>query len=333
MTAEDAARIERAVALLRAGELVAFPTETVYGLGADAANPAAVAKVFAAKGRPAAHPLIVHLSSAAHLARWARELPPEAERLAAEFWPGPLTLILKRQAGVADAVTGGQDTVGLRVPGHPLALALLEAFGGKDGGGLAAPSANRFGRISPTTAAHVREELGGAVALVLDGGPCAVGIESTILDLSRGQPVLLRPGAIGAADIARVLGRPPQAATGEGAPRVSGSLAAHYAPRTPLRLLPAGQLASAAGQVLATGGRVAVLALAEPTMQKAGLEWKRMPAQPAAYARALYASLREADALGCAAILVEQPPGDEAWLAIRDRLRRAAAGAGDGNGT
>jgi L-threonylcarbamoyladenylate synthase len=195
--------IERAVALLRRGELVAFPTETVYGLGADAANPAAVARIFAAKGRPADHPLIVHLPAAEHLARWARDIPAEAEKLAAAFWPGPLTLILKRQPQVPNAVTGGQDTVGLRVPSHPLALELLRAFEG----GIAAPSANRFGRISPTTAAHVREELGERVPLVLDGGACPVGIESTILDLSRGVPVLLRPGAIGPADIARVLGR------------------------------------------------------------------------------------------------------------------------------
>ncbi|MEK7737911.1 MAG: L-threonylcarbamoyladenylate synthase, partial [Pseudomonadota bacterium] len=203
---EAAAQIAHAVTLLRAGELVAFPTETVYGLGADAANPAAVAKIFAAKGRPADHPLIVHLPSAEALDAWAREVPESARKLAAAFWPGPLTLILKRQPQVPDAVTGGQDTVGLRVPDHPLALALLKAFDGGRFRGIAAPSANRYGRISPTSAAHVRAELGAAVPLVLDGGDCQVGIESTIVDLSRGTPRLLRPGAIGAADIAHVLG-------------------------------------------------------------------------------------------------------------------------------
>jgi L-threonylcarbamoyladenylate synthase len=219
--ADVAPDIERAVALLRAGELVAFPTETVYGLGADAANPAAVAKIFAAKGRPQDHPLIVHLDGAAQLDAWARDIPAYAFELAEAFWPGPLTLILKRQPGVPDAVTGGQDTVGLRVPGHPLALELLRAFGG----GLAAPSANRFGRISPTTARHVREELGEAVAMVLDGGPCQVGIESTILDCTGGAPRILRPGMVGAPALGRVLGRMPGYGAA-GGPRVSGSQAA-----------------------------------------------------------------------------------------------------------
>ncbi len=322
--------IERAVALLRAGELVAFPTETVYGLGADAGNAAAVAKIFAAKGRPADHPLIVHLPDASHLARWAREVPPEAEQLAAAFWPGPLTLILKRQENVPDAVTGGQDTVGLRVPNHPLALELLAAYGG----GVAAPSANRFGRISPTTAAHVREELGGRVPLVLDGGACPVGIESTILDLSRDTPVLLRPGAIGAADIARVLGRAPEtAAPHADAPRVSGSLDAHYAPRTPLQLVSSDGLLFALRNALVAGEKVAVLA---PTVQAIShdlVTWKQSPAEPAGFAHDLYASLRELDSLGCIRILVQQPPAGEAWLAVNDRLRRAAAGSGEDDET
>ena len=195
------ALLAEAVELLRAGELVAFPTETVYGLGADAGNPEALAKIFAAKGRPADHPLIVHVPDVAHLDQWAREIPDAAHLLAQAFWPGPLTLILKRQPTVPDLVTGGQDTVGLRIPHHPLALQLLKAFDG----GIAAPSANRFGHISPTTAQHVREELGAAVALVLDGGPCSVGIESTIVDLSRGDPVILRPGMISAAQIDQAL--------------------------------------------------------------------------------------------------------------------------------
>jgi L-threonylcarbamoyladenylate synthase len=330
--------IERAVALLRAGELVAFPTETVYGLGADAANPAAVAKIFAAKGRPADHPLIVHLPSSAHLARWAREIPAEAERLAAAFWPGPLTLILKRRPGVPDAVTGGQDTVGLRVPNHPLALELLAAFEG----GIAAPSANRFGRISPTTADHVREELGDRVPLVLDGGACPVGIESTILDLSRGAPVLLRPGAIGAADIARVLGRAPETAApqaeaqrgiGSETPRVSGSLDAHYAPRTPLQLVSSDGLLFALRNALVTGEKVAVLAPTPQAISHDLVAWKQSSAEPAGFAHDLYASLRELDALGCVRILVQQPPAGENWLAINDRLRRAAAGSGEDDET
>ena len=211
--------LDRAVELLKAGELVGIPTETVYGLGADAANPAAVAKIFAAKGRPADHPLIVHIPGASHLERWAVDIPDLAYELAEDFWPGPLTLILRRAPGVPDAVTGGQDTVGLRVPGHPVALDLLRAFAAAGGsGGIAAPSANRFGRISPTTADHVREELGDAVALVLDGGACAVGIESTIIDLSSGKPMLLRPGHITPAAIEAVCGELPTA-PGAAAPR------------------------------------------------------------------------------------------------------------------
>lgn len=325
-----ATEIERAVALLRAGELVAFPTETVYGLGADAANAAAVVKIFAAKGRPADHPLIVHLPSAGHLPRWAREVPAEAERLAAAFWPGPLTLILKRRPEVPDAITGGQDTVGLRVPSHPLALELLAAFDG----GIAAPSANRFGRISPTTAAHVREELGSRVPLVLDGGACPVGIESTILDLSRGTPVLLRPGAVGTADIARVLGRAPEPAAPQAdVPRVSGSLDAHYAPRTPLQLVSSDGLLFALRNALVAGERVAVLAPTAQAISHDLVVWKQAPPEPAGFAHDLYASLRELDALGCARILVQQPPAGEAWLAVNDRLRRAAAGSGEDDET
>lgn len=338
--------IERAVALLRAGDLVAFPTETVYGLGADAANPAAVAKIFAAKGRPADHPLIVHLPSAAHLPRWALDMPDEAARLAEAFWPGPLTLILKRQAHVPDAVTGGQDTVGLRVPDHPLALELLAAFDN----GIAAPSANRFGRISPTTAGHVREELGERVPLILDGGPCPVGIESTILDLSRGRPVLLRPGAIGAGDIARVIGRTPEMAAphaetprenggetprenwGE-TPRVSGSLEAHYAPRTPLELVSSDGLLFALRSALIAGERVAVLAPTAQAISHDLVSWRQVPADPAGCAHDLYASLRELDALGCARILVQKPPAGESWVAVNDRLRRAAAGSGEDDET
>jgi len=331
--AAAAAKIAHAVTLLRAGELVAFPTETVYGLGADAANPAAVAKIFAAKGRPADHPLIVHLPDAEALDAWAREVPESARRLAAAFWPGPLTLILKRQPWVSDAVTGGQDTVGLRVPDHPLALALLKAFDG----GIAAPSANRYGRISPTSAAHVRADLGDAVPLVLDGGDCEVGIESTIVDLSRGTPAVLRPGAINAADIARVLderlGQTQREHPGTATPRVSGSLAAHYAPRTPLRLVAGDELATEVKAALASGGRIAVLAYAARPSVAKNIFWRIAAGNAAAYAHDLYASLRDLDAAACDTILVEAPPDTPAWLAIADRLQRAACGSGEDDET
>jgi L-threonylcarbamoyladenylate synthase len=329
--------INRAAELLRAGELVGMPTETVYGLAADALNVDAVAKVFAAKGRPADHPLIVHLPDADHLPRWARAIPKDAIALARAFWPGPLTMILKREEGVPDAVTGGQDTVGLRVPDHPVALALLRAFDS----GIAAPSANRFGRISPTTAAHVREELGDRVALVLDGGACDVGIESTILDLSRDVPEILRPGAISADDIARVIGRRPRerrnpTANVSGdveAPRVSGSLAAHYAPRTPLRMVPSSQLVEAAAALAGEGSRVAVIAHNCEDPNDARLTWRAAPAEPAAYAHALYANLRELDGIGADFIVVEVIPETPDWQAIADRLGRAAVGSGENDET
>jgi L-threonylcarbamoyladenylate synthase len=319
--------VSRAAKLLRAGELVAFPTETVYGLGADASNPLAIAKIFAAKGRPADHPLIVHLPDASHLDRWAIDIPPAAEKLAAAFWPGPLTLILKRHPSVLDAITGGQDTVGLRVPNHPLALQLLREFDRANGGGLAAPSANRFGHVSPTTAAHVREELGDAVAMILDGGPCAVGIESTILDLSSGEPRILRPGMLDADDIGAVLGRVPAFGGEQNVPRVSGSLEAHYAPRTPLQLVAAADLAATAAQELAAGRRVAVLAPEPPTHSHQKMVWAAASTDAAQFAHDLYARLRELDALGCDLILVAAPPAAEAWRAVADRLRRAAAGS------
>lgn len=327
MKAALEAELARAVQLLRAGELVAFPTETVYGLGADAANPQAVAKIFTAKERPPDHPLIVHLASAASIDAWAREVPDAAYKLAAAFWPGPLTLILKRAHQVPDAVTGGQDTVGLRVPDHPLALALLAEFGG----GIAAPSANRHGRISPTTAAHVLAELGDAVSLVLDGGPCQVGIESTIVDLSRGTPVILRPGAISAADISRVIGAAPEeglAGRDAHAPRVSGSLASHYAPETRLRLLPSQRLLPAVHAALAAGQRVAVLARFPRPWDAAGLEWVAAPEDAKGYAFELYATLRMLDESGVDLILVQAPEATVEWQAIADRLRRAACGSG-----
>lgn len=321
--------IRAAADLLRAGALVAMPTETVYGLAADALNPDAVAKIFAAKGRPADHPLIVHLPDAEHLPRWASSIPREALALARAFWPGPLTLILKRDPGVPDAVTGGQDTVGIRVPNHPVALALLRAFDS----GVAAPSANRFGRISPTTAAHVVEELGDAVAMVLDGGPCAVGIESTILDLSRSTPEILRPGAITAEDIAQVIGRMPRQPTAQPAsnlavPRVSGSLAAHYAPRTPLRLVARNDLVAQALAACDQGLRVAVLAHHCADPDDARIVWQAALSDFVGFAHDLYAQLRKLDSLGLDLILVEAPLDDEAWRAISDRLGRAAVGSG-----
>ena len=325
--------IQRAVQLLRQGELVALPTETVYGLGADALNPDAVAKIFAAKGRPSDHPLIVHLADASQIMTWAREVPKDAIALARAFWPGPLTLILKRDESVPDLVTGGQDTVGLRVPNHPVALELLRAFGS----GVAAPSANRFGRISPTTAAHVRQELGERVALILDGGACAVGLESTIVDLSRGVPVILRPGAIGADDIARVLGRRPRlrseveagnAAEQGATPRVSGALAAHYAPRTPLELITTDALSASS-----RAGDAVLARCAAPASLADGVTWVQAPADPAGYGHDLYARLRSLDESGAARILVEAPPASPDWAAVADRLGRAAVGSGEDDET
>jgi L-threonylcarbamoyladenylate synthase len=319
--------VGRAAAVLREGKLVAFPTETVYGLGADASNAHAIAKIFAAKGRPADHPLIVHLSDASHLGRWAVNIPEAAEKLAAAFWPGPLTLILKRHPSVLDAVTGGQDTVGLRVPNHPLALQLLREFGGANGGGLAAPSANRFGRVSPTTAAHVHEELGDAVSMILDGGPCAVGIESTILDLSAGTPRILRPGMLGAEAIAKVLGYAPELGGAQDIPRVSGSLEAHYAPRTPLQLLATPDIVEAASKALGAGQRVAMLTSQPLAPVHENLAWCPASVDATQFAHDLYARLRELDAMGFDLILVATPPADETWRAVTDRLRRAAAGS------
>jgi L-threonylcarbamoyladenylate synthase len=305
-----------AARLLRAGELVAFPTETVYGLGADARNEHAVRAIFAAKQRPADHPVIVHLEDAGAAASWARSMPHGASALADAFWPGPLTIIVPRAAGVLDAVTGGQDTVGLRVPSHPVAQALLRAFAAEGGSGIAAPSANRFGRISPTTAQHVRDDLGEALAMIVDGGPCDVGIESTIVAFGDGDATLLRPGGIAVEDIARVLGYVPRA-PGADAPRASGTLASHYAPRTPARLVDAGALAQAA----VTG--VAVLARTIERPARFAGPWHAAPADAAGYAHDLYASLRSLDGAGAREILIETPPDGDAWLAVHDRLTRA----------
>jgi L-threonylcarbamoyladenylate synthase len=320
----------RAVELLRAGELVAFPTETVYGLGADASSPAAVAKIFAAKGRPADHPLIVHLAGHDAVDHWAEEVPAVAWELMETFWPGPLTLILKKQAWVPSTVTGGQDTVGLRVPGHPVALELLRRFAAVAGehAGIAAPSANRFGRISPTTAAHVQEELGDRVSLILDGGPCAVGIESTIVDCSRGEPVVLRPGHISPAHLEAVFGRVLAIRTADEAPRVSGSLAAHYAPQTPMRLIASERLLDFLNAQRHKGDRCGVIAHSQPPQAGMPHAWRLLAADPVGYAHELYAALREMDHAGVALIAVEALPDTAGWVAVADRLRRAVAGSG-----
>ncbi|MBU6488799.1 MAG: threonylcarbamoyl-AMP synthase, partial [Burkholderiales bacterium] len=257
------AQIDEAAALLDAGELVAFPTETVYGLGGDAESPAAVARIYAAKGRPANHPVIVHLAPHGDPQYWVAHLPSDARKLIEAFWPGPLTLILERAPHIPDAVSGGQTSVGLRCPSHRVAQRLLEAFSARRGGhgGVAAPSANRFGHVSPTTAQHVRDEFGEAIH-VIDGGPCDVGIESTILDLSRGFPALLRPGRVTPLEIAAVLGVAPRLPDGSDAtaPRASGTLKAHYAPRTPLALLPFAALEPMLGEASTAGVRVALVA-------------------------------------------------------------------------
>lgn len=311
--------LDRAVALLRAGGVVAIPTETVYGLAADARNPQAVRRVFAIKGRPADHPLIVHIAAAESLPQWARDIPDAAWRLAGRFWPGPLTLILRRAPGVPDEVTGGQDTVGLRVPDHPLTLELLRRFGG----GLAAPSANRFGHVSPTRAEHVAQELGEAVDLILDGGPCSVGVESTILDLSGDVPTVLRPGGVSLAALEEVLGQPVALRTGAGGVRAPGTLAAHYAPTTPLLLLPAERLWQEAARRAAAGERLGVLTHDLPRALP-GVFVLRLPAEAAAYARELYAALRALDGAGYDCILVEAVPDAPEWLAVANRLERAA---------
>ena len=319
----SAPAITAAVARLQAGALVAFPTETVYGLGADATNPRAIAAIFARKGRPHDHPVIVHIAEVGELAVWAREIPAAAQLLTQAFWPGPLTLILRRTPRVLDEITGGQDTVGVRCPAHPLALQLLRAAAAAGMPGLAAPSANRYGQVSPTTAAHVREEFGPTL-LVLDGGACEIGIESTIVDVSGAAPRILRPGMISAAAITAVLQRPLSAERAD-APRVSGALAAHYAPRTPLQLVRTRELAATISAANARAATVVLLTYSSPLLHAGPT--LMLPATPAAYAHEIYAALRAADAHGVDLILVEAPPADDAWSALEDRLRRAAHGS------
>ncbi|WP_316153134.1 L-threonylcarbamoyladenylate synthase [Cupriavidus sp. BIC8F] len=318
-----AAELDEAVRLLEAGQLVAFPTETVYGLGADAENPEAVARIFALKGRPSNHPVIVHVVDGADIGYWTDEVPEAAQLLIDAFWPGPLTLILKRAAHIHPAVAGGQDSIGVRCPSHPVAQALLARF--KRGrGGIAAPSANKFGQVSPTTAQHVRDEFGDAV-YVLEGDGVEVGIESTIVDLSRLDqgigPVLLRPGAITAAMMAQVLGAAPLPSDAA-APRASGTLKAHYAPHTPLLLADA-QAASALLAALPDDARVAWVGRAPLVDQRC--TWVQAPADAAAYARELYRLLRKLDKQGYTQLMFEVLPEGQDWAGVRDRLERAAA--------
>jgi len=326
-----AERIEEAATLLAAGQLVAFPTETVYGLGGDAQDPAAVARIYAAKGRPSNHPVIVHLGPNGDPQYWVDALPDDAKRLIDAFWPGPLTLILKRAAHIPAAVSGGQDTVGLRAPSHPVAQALLDAFDARRAGhgGVAAPSANRFGHVSPTTAQHVREEFGDSV-YVLDGGACDVGIESTILDLSRGFPALLRPGRVTPVDIADVLGVAPRLPDGSDAtaPRASGTLKAHYAPRTPLTLAAFEALVPLLEGARNERAHIALVARTSSAgawADAAGVHFVAAPEDPHIYARELYGLLRALDRADVTRILVEKLPETAEWVAVNDRLGRAAA--------
>lgn len=324
LDAQDPAAVRQAARRLAEGELLAFPTETVYGLGARADDDAAVAKVFEAKGRPADHPLIVHAADAAQAQRFAADWPPAAARLAAAFWPGPLTLIVRRDAQVAGTAAGGHDTIGLRVPGHPVAQALLRDALGLGVVGVAAPSANRFGRVSATCAAHVQQEFGPAL-WVLDGGDCPGGIESTIVDLSGPRPLLLRPGLLGRDRLEAVLGAP-LGAPDAGAARAPGTLAAHYAPAARLRLMPLRQLRDALAVLGpdAAGLRLAVYSR-QCRPEGRGIRFRRMPDGAAEVAHELFAVLREFDAQGVQLIWVEQPPDSAEWEGVNDRLRRAAA--------
>ncbi len=315
------AEIEEAVEALRAGDLVVFPTETVYGLGANASNPVAVRKIFEVKGRPPDHPVIVHLDDPRYLHRWVSEVPPVAEKLAEKFWPGPLTLILPKADNVNDIVTGGQDNIGIRVPSHPMAQQLLNAFGG----GIAAPSANRYGRLSPTKPEHVRDELGDAVRVILDGGDAPIGLESTIVSCLDNQARLLRPGFITRSQLEQVVGA---LAVGGTHPRSPGDRVLHYAPSTPLEIVASDDLEMRAGEYVAREQKVAVLAMRPPLLTQRHMTWINAGKKPDTYAHNLYAHLRTLDRIGCERIFVQSLPDDERWDAILDRLQRAS-GLGD----
>jgi L-threonylcarbamoyladenylate synthase len=326
LSGTDPQAILEAARRIQAGELVGFPTETVYGLGADASSDQAVAGIFAAKGRPSDHPLIVHVADTAQVSDYAASVPPFAAKLIKAFWPGPLTVILPRKPGVAAAAAGGQDSIGLRCPSHPVALAFLKACNT----GVAGPSANRFGRVSPTTARHVQQEFGDSL-LVLDGGPCDVGIESSIVDCTRGRPVLLRPGILTPAQLEAacgeaVLGKDEfeQQALGD-APRASGTLEAHYAPNAKLRLMDAGPIQTALDLLGADAAHIAVYARSIVRIKSDKVLYRRMPDDALATAQQLFAVLRDFDAKGVKLIWVENPPPDADWDGVRDRLGRAAA--------
>lgn len=320
----DPQAVEQAARCIQAGGLVGFPTETVYGLGADASSDTAVAGIFAAKGRPANHPLIVHVADAAQVSDYASSVPPFAERLMQAFWPGPLTVILPRRDGVAAAAAGGQNSIGLRCPAHPVALAFLKACNT----GVAGPSANRFGRVSPTTAEHVAGEFGDDL-LVLDGGPCAVGIESSIVDCTRGQPVLLRPGVLTRAQLEAACGEPvldKDAVQAIGsAPRASGTLESHYAPNAKVRLMDASSMQTALDLLGADSAHIAVYARTLLRIQSPNVLYRRMPDDALATAQQLFSVLRSFDAQGARLIWVETLPVDTEWDGVRDRLGRAAA--------
>lgn len=328
-----ATSIDTAARALRSGSLLGLPTETVYGLAADAASDAAVAQIFAAKGRPSDHPLIVHVADATGIAHFASQVPAFAQALVDTFWPGPLTLILPRIEGMATAATGGQDSVGLRCPSHPVAQAVLRACAGDDaelGGqrvwGVAAPSANRFGRVSPTTAQHVQDEFGDAL-LVLDGGACDVGIESTIVDCTRGVPVLLRPGAISREQIAAACGITPlsKEELPSHTPRASGTLEAHYAPTAKVRLMDAKALQAGLDVLGADAAHLAVYSRALLRTRSSKIVMRRMPDDATAAAQQLFAALRGFDDEGVKLIWIETPPSTPDWEGVRDRLQRAAA--------
>jgi L-threonylcarbamoyladenylate synthase len=314
--------IEQAVEALRAGELVVFPTETVYGLGANASNPPAVRKIFEVKGRPPDHPVIVHLDDPRYLHRWVSEMPAVAEALAAKFWPGPLTLILPKADNVNDIVTGGQNSIGIRIPSHPMAQQLLNAFGG----GIAAPSANRYGRLSPTKPEHVRDELGDAVKIILDGGDSPIGLESTIVSCLDNQARLLRPGFITRSQLEQVVG--PLAAVGP-VPRAPGDREVHYAPSTPLEIVASDDLEVRAGEIVAREEKVAVLAMRPPLQTQRHMTWINAGKKPETYAHNLYNHLRTLDRTGCVRIFVQSLPAEERWAAIFDRLQRASGMRGD----
>ncbi len=314
--------VEQAAVHIRAGELVAFPTETVYGLGADASSDTAVAKIFAAKGRPSDHPLIVHIASSKQVADYASSVPPFAERLIKAFWPGPLTVILPRQPGVATAAAGGQNSIGLRCPAHPLALEFLTACNT----GVAGPSANKFGRVSPTTAQHVAQEFGDEL-MVLDGGPCTVGIESSIVDCTRGQPVLLRPGVLTREQLSAACGQQVLSAdeVTDDTPRAPGTLESHYAPNAKVRLMSAIAIQTALDLLGADATHIAVYARSIVRIKSSQVLYRRMPNDALATAEQLFAVLRDFDAQGVKLIWIEPVPEALEWDGVRDRLARASA--------